>query len=116
DRDAVLLEVQTLDPPPISEVVPEVPEPLSRLIGQLLAKKPRQRPSIEAVILALSQLAEPEEEPRSPTPPPPRPSAENAVSDPHLAQVLDAWPLLPSPIRRAILALVKSTTDEQASD
>jgi hypothetical protein len=28
--------------------------------------------------------------------------------DPDLARVLDAWPTLPAPIRRAILALVES--------
>jgi hypothetical protein len=30
-------------------------------------------------------------------------------SDPDLARLLDAWPTLPEPIRRAILALVEST-------
>jgi hypothetical protein len=29
-------------------------------------------------------------------------------ADPDLARILDAWPTLPAPIRRAILALVES--------
>jgi hypothetical protein len=29
-------------------------------------------------------------------------------TDPDLARILDAWPTLPAPIRRAILALVES--------
>jgi hypothetical protein len=31
------------------------------------------------------------------------------ASDPDLARILDAWPALPPPIRRVMLALVAST-------
>jgi hypothetical protein len=32
-----------------------------------------------------------------------------AGNDPDLARILDAWPTLPEPIRRAILALAETT-------
>jgi hypothetical protein len=34
---------------------------------------------------------------------------ETAKADPDLARLIDAWPSLPDPIRRAMLALVAST-------
>jgi hypothetical protein len=36
------------------------------------------------------------------------PEAEKRSSDPDLARVIDAWPVLPEAIRRAVLALVGS--------
>jgi hypothetical protein len=44
------------------------------------------------------------------------PEADTSISppagplDPDLARILDAWPGLPDPIRRAIVALVESAT------
>jgi hypothetical protein len=38
-------------------------------------------------------------------------SAASAPSDPDLARLIDAWPTLPGPIRRAVLALVNSGAD-----
>jgi hypothetical protein len=32
-----------------------------------------------------------------------------AATDPDLARVLAAWPTMPDPIRRAVLALIEST-------
>jgi hypothetical protein len=37
-----------------------------------------------------------------------KPPAESRLLEPDLAGILDAWPALPEPIRRAILALVES--------
>ena len=39
-------------------------------------------------------------------PPPSGPAT--PVTDPDLARILDAWPTLPAPIRRAVLALIES--------
>ena len=38
-------------------------------------------------------------------------SAASAPSDPDLARLIDAWPTLPGPVRRAVLALVNSGAD-----
>jgi hypothetical protein len=38
-------------------------------------------------------------------------SAASAPSDPDLARLIDAWPTLPGPLRRAVLALVNSGAD-----
>src|SRR5205807_2278162 len=79
--DAVLEQVRTHHPRPAIVSVPEVPVALSRLIEQLLAKDPNQRPnSAEDVILALSQLIEP-----APEQPCPAPHPDVGLTDPDLA-------------------------------
>jgi hypothetical protein len=34
------------------------------------------------------------------------------AADPDLAAVVDAWPRLPRPLREAVLALIRSTSEE----
>jgi serine/threonine protein kinase len=95
----VLRQVRDHSPPPAAELVPGLPATLSRLIEQLLAKDPNQRPSSgEEVIRTLSGLREPED----------APVIGGAETDPDLKRVHSAWPRLPLPIRRAILAIVAS--------
>ncbi|MDY3556311.1 protein kinase [Gemmata sp. JC717] len=55
---AVLMALGTDDPAPVSELNPQVPEPLAALIHQLLAKEPDERPqSAEEVVRRLLAIA-----------------------------------------------------------
>ncbi|QEL18598.1 protein kinase domain-containing protein [Limnoglobus roseus] len=47
---AVLAAVLTEEPPPIRDLNPAVPEPLAKLVHQLLAKKPTDRPASAAKV------------------------------------------------------------------
>jgi hypothetical protein len=42
------------------------------------------------------------------------PAARTAISDPALAALIDAWPDLPQPVRRGILAMVEAAKGEGA--
>ncbi|MEZ6142029.1 MAG: protein kinase [Zavarzinella sp.] len=56
---AVLMALATEEPKPVRELNPEVPESLERLINQLLAKNPDQRPKDAATAIAhLREVAE----------------------------------------------------------
>jgi urea transport system substrate-binding protein len=94
---AILRQVKMHHPPPAIELAPEIPPALSRLIDQLLAKDPEERPdSAQEVSQALSQLIDPKPQPPS------------ALPSDALARIMQTWETLPGPIRRAILALVES--------
>jgi hypothetical protein len=47
---AVLMALGMEDPPPLREINPSVPEPLAKLIHQMLAKKPGERPGSAAEV------------------------------------------------------------------
>jgi len=56
---AVLTALAADDPRPIHELNPKTPEPLAKLIHQLLAKKPEQRPATaDEVVRRLRGIAE----------------------------------------------------------
>jgi hypothetical protein len=39
-----------------------------------------------------------------------KPAGDTASLDPDLTRILDAWPTLPDPIRRAVMALVETSS------
>ncbi len=65
---AVLAAVLTDDPTPVRELNPDVPEPLARLVHQLLAKKPEDRPqSANEVVRSLRAVLEQRPAPGAPS-------------------------------------------------
>ncbi len=99
--EAVLQKVKAHYPPPVIEMVPEVPVELSRLVERLMAKDRADRPtSARAVIDFLSGLIEREGQPALPGAAP-----ASEMPDPGLVTLMRAWSGLPVSHQQAILLI-----------
>jgi tetratricopeptide (TPR) repeat protein len=54
----LLAKLMLEDPPPLAELVPEVPRPVSDLIARMLAKNPERRPTAAQVLRTLAALGD----------------------------------------------------------
>jgi serine/threonine protein kinase len=107
-RRDFLMQVKTHLPPPAAVLAPAIPADLSWLIEQLLAKEPARRPaSAEEVVSSLSRLIEREVGSRDARLP-----VSGDPTDPHLADVLGAWPVLTASIRGAIVTLINGCSSQ----
>jgi formylglycine-generating enzyme required for sulfatase activity len=100
---AVLMAIGTEEPVPVRELNPGVPEPLARLVHQLLAKKPDQRPqTANEVAGRLRGILEQHLSPGAVVPAgpiPAVPSAEVSVSQPVVINPLPHQPPIVVPMQ-----------------
>ncbi len=97
---AVLMALGTDDPIPVRQLNPNVPEPLARLVHQLLAKKPESRPQTAAeVAKRLRAIAEQILSPSAPAIVPGAGAAEVSVSQPVVVNPVPYQPPIVVPMQ-----------------
>jgi eukaryotic-like serine/threonine-protein kinase len=104
ESDVMLMVMHVRDPVrPLSEVAPDVPKAVARVIEACLAKDPKARPSsaralAEQLTIAVNAKAERQVDPPRRVAEPARPEPAPAVAEP--AQALAAQPPEPRPVER----------------